>query len=132
MSPAPSLYQTPAAQPPAQRIEKPKSRPPDDRGQRQERQLRRAREPCREDRRQQEQLHRDGEAEGLHLRPVAFDGAAKAGVHAERSALRAVAEDRPDHERAEEPEGVHGALPATTGRPRARHSATPSPRAKAR
>ena len=96
-----------------------------------QRQFHRTGKARREYRRQQKELHGHRQAQGLDLRPITFGRAAEAGVHAERSALRAVAEGRPHHERAGKAEIAHGASPAITGRPRARHSTTPSPSATA-
>ena len=107
--------------------------PADDRGEERQRQFGRTGEARREDRRQQEELNRHGEAQRLDLRPLAFERAAEAGVHAERPALRAVAEGRPHHERAEQGRARSRRVSRRPPAGRwARHSATPSPSATAR
>ena len=97
-----------------------------------QRQFGRPGEPSREDGREQHELNCHGEDQRLDLRPLAVEDAAQAGAHAERPSLRAVPERHPDRQGAEHAERAHGASPTATGRPWARHSATPSPRAMAR
>ena len=65
--------------------------------------LRRTRETDGEDRGEDEELDRDGQAQSLDLGPIAFERSPEPRVQAERAASRAVPERAPDHDRADDP-----------------------------
>ncbi len=85
-----------------------------------------------EDRRQQDELDRHRQGQRLELRRLAGERGAEPGVHAEGPALGPVAERGSHPERGEGAESRHGVSPTLRGRPRARHSDTPSSSTTAR
>ena len=102
-SPAPSLYQTPAAQPPAQRIESAEQEPAGHGGDRAEGAARRdGRGRSRRSAGSRRSCTATARASALTFVHSPSSARAEAGVHAEGAPLRAVAEGDSHHERAEQ------------------------------
>ena len=92
----------------------------------------RLREIRRENSGQHEKLNGDSQPKNLEPCPVAFQHVPESGVQAEGTALGSISEGRADRQCPDHRRIIHGDSPFATGNPCARHSATPSPRERAR